>query len=286
MDGIYLINKPENVTSYDVIRTLKTIFKDVKIGHAGTLDPFATGLLVILTGQMTKLSKYLINDDKTYEGVICFGMSTETYDLTGNPTNIVKDFKLDKDNVLKAMTKLSGLTTQSPPIYSAIKKDGRKLYHYAVSGQDVELPLREVMIHEFKLIDLKDKELIFKLDVSKGTYIRSIAHEIGVMLNIPAHLCKLNRTKSGIFSLDQSYLLKDVNETTKPSISLNEYASSLKKVIVKPYLERLVANGVVLDERQTTGNELFSVYNERDELLAIYEPYKGKYKPVIVVKGD
>lgn len=285
MAGIYLINKPKNITSYDCIRILKKIFPNTKIGHAGTLDPFATGLLVVLVGQATKLSNYFINDNKTYTGVITFGFSTTTYDYTGEIINQIEDFCLTKDEINYAITNFTGKINQTPPIYSAIKQDGKKLYKYARENKNITIPSREVIIDSFDLLDFINNQLSFRISVSKGTYIRSIAHDLGVKLNVPAHLSSLNRESSGIFKLNNAYELKDIDCDTKPSISLKQYAQTLPKVVVKPYLEQLIANGVILDHRQTDLKELFAVYSEDNKLLAIYMPYKHEYKPLIIIKG-
>lgn len=287
MDGIYLINKPVNMTSFDVIRHFKNIDKNIKIGHAGTLDPFASGLLVILTGHATKLSSFLINDNKTYEGVITFGTSTETYDLTGEVTNTLDNFELKKEELLKIFEEFKGEISQKPPIYSAIKQEGRKLYQYARQNIDIKIPKRDVVVEKLELIDIKGNNVSFITDVSKGTYIRSLANDIGVKLNIPSHLSKLNRTKSGIFNLSDAYELNDINALSKPTITTEEYAKSLNNITVKPYMERLVLNGVILDKRQTNLKGIFSVFNEEGKLLAIYQPYKkDQYKPLLVYKGN
>lgn len=275
VEGIYLINKEKGITSYDVIRKLKRTTA-LKIGHAGTLDPFAEGLLIVLIGKATKLSSLFLNSDKTYQGEILFGFSTDTFDETGKIVNKLDDFKLTEEAIDKAISALSGKNTQTPPMYSSIKVKGKKLYQYARKDETVEIPKREVFV-EFLNYQLNEDKLTFEVQVSKGTYIRSLAHDLGILVNVPCHLKSLKRTKSGDFDL------KDANEN-KPYLTLEEYANTLDKLYIKPYLEPLVLNGVYLDERQTTTKNLFSVYLE-DRLLAIYEPFKGKYKPLIIF-GD
>lgn len=284
LEGIYLIDKKSGMTSFDVIRILKKKLNVQKIGHTGTLDPFATGLLIILTGRTTKLSDYLLNDDKTYIGEITFGISTDTYDLEGNIVDKLDNFNIREADLNKAFKALNGQITQIPPIYSAIKVGGKKLYEYARANNPIEIMPREVNVMEFKPTSaLIDSKISFIASVSKGTYIRSLGFDLGAKLEIPAHLSSLRRIRSGKFTIDQAYDLDSIDETTKPSISLIEFAASLDRVTIKPYLEKLVMNGVYLDSRQTNLTTLFSVFTEDNRLLAIYTPYEDKYKPLIIL---
>jgi len=284
VEGIYLIDKKTNMTSYDVIRVLKKKLNVTKIGHTGTLDPFASGLLIILTGRTTKLSDYLLNGDKTYTGEITFGYSTDSYDLDGKIVDKMENFNIREVELNNAFKSLKGKITQIPPIYSAIKVDGKKLYDYARANNPVEIMPREVNVMEFKLTSvLSNNKISFLACVSKGTYIRSLAHDLGKQINIPSHLSSLRRIKSGSFDVNNAYNLESIDENTKPSITLIEFAESLDKVVIKPYLEKLVLNGIYLDSRQTSINKMFSVYTEDDRLIAIYTPQEDKYKPLIIL---
>jgi tRNA pseudouridine55 synthase len=284
VEGIYLIDKKTNMTSYDVIRVLKKKLNVTKIGHTGTLDPFASGLLIILTGRTTKLSDYLLNDDKTYTGEITFGYSTDTYDLEGKIVNKLETFNIREVELNNAFKSLTGKITQIPPIYSAIKVDGKKLYDYARANNPVEIMPREVNVMEFRPTGiLSDNKISFLASVSKGTYIRSLAHDLGKQLNIPSHLSSLRRIRSGNFNVNDAYRLDSIDENTKPTMTLTEFAESLDKVIIKPYLEKLILNGIYLDSRQTSINKMFSVYTEDNRLIAIYTPQEDKYKPLIIL---
>ncbi len=286
MDGIFLINKKAGMTSYDCIRELKKKFNTKKIGHAGTLDPFAEGLLVVMTNKATKLSSFLINENKTYEGEIAFGFATDTYDITGNITKSLDSFSLNEEKVKEAFLSLTGQIKLEVPPYSAKKVDGKKLYQYARNKIKVELPDMEVNIYSFLLTKkISENKAYFKATVSKGTYIRSLAVAVGDYLNIPTCLYSLKRTKSGNFSLDDAYELGQIDQNTKPNLGLKEYANTLKKITIKPYLEKMVLNGVKLDNRQTDLKEIFSVYNQKEELLAIYKPFQNYYKPLVII-GD
>lgn len=284
MEGIYLINKQVNMTSYDCIRKFKSLTR-LKIGHAGTLDPFAEGLLIIMVGRATKLSTLFINHDKIYEGTIAFGISTDTYDSTGKIVDKLENYKATEEAVNSAISKLSGKTTQIPPKYSSIKVKGKKLYDYARKNEEVSIPIREVNV-EFLSYSLKKESLSFKVRVSKGTYIRSLAHDLGVLLGIPSHLKSLKRLQSGPFKVEDAYQIKTIEAGIIPTITLLDYANSLDKVVIKPYLEKLVLNGIRLDERQTHLEDTFSVYNQEGKLLAIYSPLKQEYSPIILFGDD
>jgi len=273
VEGIYLVNKTKGITSYDVVRDFKKK-TSLKVGHAGTLDPFAEGLLILLVGRATKLSNTFLNQSKTYEGVVSFGISTDTFDPTGEVVNKLENFELTEEAINNAIKALSGEITQIPPKYSSIKLKGKKLYEYARENRDVSIPSRKVFV-TFLDYKLEGSELYFKVDVSKGTYIRSLANDLGEYLGIPSHLKSLKRLSSGPFKLD------DANHD-RPFMTLKDYANNLEKLVIKPYLEKLVLNGVYLDERQTKTTNTFSVYSENKRLLAIYEPFNHKYKPLII----
>ena len=285
MNGIYLLDKPEGISSYGVIKKFKKAFNLNKVGHAGTLDPFATGLLIVLVGKATKLSDIFINGNKKYQGTISFGAATDTYDKTGIITEEKSDFLLTDQMVKSALNLFTGELMQTPPIYSAIRYDGMRLYEYAREAIEVEIKKRKVFVYEFSQTGrLKDNKQDFTATVSKGTYLRSLAYDVGKHLNIPSHLEALRRTKSGMFNVVDAYKLEDINSNTLPTYSLEDYAKGLPKLTVLPYLEKHVLNGILLDERQTTIKDYISVYNEAGELLAIYMPIEDKYKPLIIVK--
>ena len=185
MDGIIVINKEKNCTSHDVVRRAKKVFNE-KIGHTGTLDPNATGVLPLLVGQGTKISKYLINHDKIYEATLKLGEKKDTADIEGKTIEKqeVQEKSLEKDNVEKVFKEIIGKQKQIPPIYSAIKVKGKKLYEYARTGQNVEIKAREIEIYDIKLINInkENKEIIFKVKCSKGTYIRTLCENIAEKL--------------------------------------------------------------------------------------------------------
>ena len=210
MFGFINIYKPEKMTSFDVIAVLRKITHIKQIGHSGTLDPFATGILPVCIGKSTRLIEYL-DDDKEYIATVKFGADTDTYDLDGQ---IVKTYEteISKSQLEMALNDFKGEIEQYPPKYSAIKVNGKKLYEYARKGQEVEIKPRKVYISKIELLEFDEQNQIAKIIIgcSKGTYIRSIAYDIGQKLNCGGHLIALERTKSGKFTLENAVKLDDI----------------------------------------------------------------------------
>ena len=215
MDGIILINKQKNYTSHDVVNKVKRITKS-KVGHTGTLDPNATGVLPLLLGNATKISKYLINHDKEYEVLLQLGTKTDTADAEGKIIE-EKDVNIDslsEENVKKVLSTFLGKQKQIPPMYSAIKVNGKKLYQYARQGQEVKIKPREIEIYEIKLINLdkKQKQISLVVSCSKGTYIRSLCEDIADRLGTVGFMKELNRTKVGEFNIKDCVTIEEFEE--------------------------------------------------------------------------
>ena len=215
MDGIILINKQKNYTSHDVVNKVKKITKS-KVGHTGTLDPNATGVLPLLLGNATKISKYLINHDKEYEVLLQLGTKTDTADAEGKIIE-EKDVNIDslsEENVKKVLSTFLGKQKQIPPMYSAIKVNGKKLYQYARQGQEVEIKPREIEIYKIKLINLdkKQKQISLVVSCSKGTYIRSLCEDIADRLGTVGFMKELNRTKVGEFNIKDCVTIEEFEE--------------------------------------------------------------------------
>lgn len=210
--GFLNVYKPKGMTSHDVVGRLRRVTKIKQIGHTGTLDPFATGVLPICIGKSTRLIEYL-EDDKEYLATVQFGKNTDTYDLDGE---IVATFdkKVSEDDVRIALKSFEGEISQMPPIYSAIKVNGKKLYDYARAGQEVEIKPRTVFISKIELVGFNEEKQEAKVIVacSKGTYIRSIAYDLGQNLGCGAYLSALERTKAGRFSIENTVNLDDLSE--------------------------------------------------------------------------
>ena len=213
MQGILVVNKPSGMTSHDVVAKIRRIFGTRQVGHTGTLDPDAEGVLPILLGRATKLSDILSADEKEYIARVKLGVVTDTYDISGN---VLKqdDVCVTEDDIKNAALQFLGPQKQVPPMYSAIKIDGKKLYQLARAGVEIERPAREIEIKEISCFDFDVENALFSLRVScsKGTYIRSLCYDLGERLGTGACLAGLLRTKSGRFTLERAYTLEEIEE--------------------------------------------------------------------------
>lgn len=221
MDGILVINKPSGITSHDVVNFIRRKFNIKRVGHAGTLDPLATGVLVMLLGKATKLSNTFLNDDKEYIAKLYFGKSTDTQDSRGKVVEEKTIESLDIEVIKKALENFKGEIEQIPPMVSAIKHKGKKLYELARFGKTVAREPRKIRISEIEILDFKFPEVIFKVKCSKGTYVRTLCEDIGRSLGVPSHMSGLVRSASGDFLLENSKNMEDANE--KDIISYSSY---------------------------------------------------------------
>ena len=283
MDGFIILDKPKGITSQTALNKIKKALNVSKIGHNGTLDPNATGVMIVALGKATKLIKYLDKHDKTYLATIVFGLDSDTLDTCGNILNDIK-MKPKLDDIKDALDKLKNEKTQIPPMTSAIKINGMKLYEYQRKNIDVEIEKRNVTLFDYEIkSDLRFIDNHFgidiKLHVSKGYYIRSLARDLGMMLGGCAILKELRRLKSGEFKIEDSIKIEDINNNKIISIFDMFNAPIIE---VNDYIAKLVLNGVILDERQTKQDEIFYV-KSKSGIIAMYEPYeKYKYKPLII----
>ena len=282
MDGILIINKPKNYTSHDIVYKIKNIANE-KVGHTGTLDPLATGVLPLLIGKGTLCSKYLINHDKTYQVELKLGEKTTTADSEGQlveEKDILPEM-LEEDKVKQVLKTFLGKQSQIPPIYSAIKVNGKKLYEYARNNQDVEIKPRNIEIYKIELIRIDKKEKIIKFEVkcSKGTYIRSLCEDIAQRLNTVGYMYNLNRTQVGDFDISNAISIEEIqkNENSKEIlekhlITIEEIFDSKENIEVNNRKLQLFLNGVKL------------TYNKPDEIYKIYN--KNKFIGTGVVKNN
>ena len=234
MDGIVLINKEKNCTSRDVVNQVSKILKTKKIGHTGTLDPIATGVLVLCIGKATKLVEVITSYDKEYEAEVILGIKTDTKDITGK---ILKEEKaiISKENIEKCLKQMIGTYNQTVPIYSAVKINGKKLYEYARNNEEIELPKRKVTIKELKLIsdityEKEKTKFKIKCHVSKGTYIRSLIEDIATNLNTIGTMENLKRTKQGNFQIASANTIQDIENNKFKIYSIEEIL--LLKIII------------------------------------------------------
>ena len=267
MDGILLVNKRIGWTSRDVVNKIMRIFRTKKVGHTGTLDPFASGLLIITINKGTKISSYLEGLDKSYIAEVCLGKSTDTLDLTGNVIEEKEvNLPIDKAALNNALLSFIGDIKQVPPMYSAIKIDGEELYKKARRGEVVERKERDVHISSIDILSIVDNTFTMKVDCSKGTYIRSLGTDIANKLGYVGHLTKLTRTRVGKYLLENAKDVEELNE--EDIISINDALSYMDTRIVYGEWEKRARNGVPLYLGES---KLVYVKNEKNEPLAIYE---------------
>jgi tRNA pseudouridine55 synthase len=281
VDGFLLVNKPIGMTSHDVVRRVKKRLKLDKVGHTGTLDPFASGLLILTIGKATKLSHLFLNSDKTYEGTILFGKHYDTYDVTGTVMEESTP-NFDEKKLISTIESFNKTYDQMPPMYSAIKKEGRKLYQLARQGIDVVREKRSVTIYDFHATSpYFHQEINFKAHVSKGTYIRSIAVDLANELNTFGALKTLSRTQIGIYNLKHAKSIDSLE--SHDIIPIETIFTNYPKLELNDFLVRLVKNGVILDERQTMTKDPFVVINKENTMIAYYEPIEeNKYAPILI----
>lgn len=217
-DGIMLVDKPSGPTSHDVVAMVRRHFKFDKVGHGGTLDPQATGLLVILIERGTKLSSSFLNSDKTYEGVIRFGISTDTQDAQGRIIREADCGSLTRERLLEAMRSFTGDLMQAPPMVSAAKKDGVPLYKLARQGKTIERETRLIHIYKFELVDFTPPRARFVLQCTKGTYARTLCSDLGDRLGCGAHLEQLRRTMSGDMKVENAIALNDLGKMNRDQV--------------------------------------------------------------------
>jgi len=210
MDGILVVDKPQGITSHDVVHRIRKTFAIKKVGHAGTLDPMATGVLVVLLGKCTKSSASLTSEDKVYEAALTLGCESDTGDIWGNLHRTGADLNIPEDKIEDAFNKFLGETEQMPPMYSAVKFKGRKLYQLARRGIKVELEPRKIHIKEIRVTRKDLPEIAFNLICSKGTYVRQICVDIGKLLGCGACLSSLRRTRSGRFTIESALPLSEI----------------------------------------------------------------------------
>ena len=296
MDGIILINKQKNCTSHDVVNKIKHMFNE-KVGHTGTLDPNATGLLPILIGQGTKLSYYLINHDKEYEVTLQLGIKTDTADGEGKVVeeqNVDKEV-LEEENVVNVLKSFIGKQLQTPPIYSAIKLNGKKLYEYARKNIQVDVKPREIEVYDISIthINAEKNELQFTVKCSKGTYIRSLCEDIAKKMGTIGYMKELNRTKVGIFDIKNSITIEELEDNKDNETYLKEHIISIEDLFIELYGDEnkvmlserkieLFLNGVKLTQALTDG--LYRVYDEKGTFIGIGSVKDRLLKREIVAK--
>ena len=265
MDGLLLINKEKGMTSRDVVDIISKKFNTKKVGHFGTLDPLATGLLLVGIGAYTKIGNFLESDTKEYECEVLVGTSTDTYDVEGNILE-QKEVSIDESTIKEALEYFKKTYIQEVPIYSAVKVHGKKLYEYAREGLDVELPKKQVTIYDINLISIANNTFKFKCKVSKGTYIRSLINDISKYLKVPICMKNLNRTMQDKFSIKDSYTINDIENDNYKLLDIYDIFD-IKRVEVTKDIESLVFNGNIVN-LDISG---MVVFTKDDKDIALYK---------------
>lgn len=300
MDAVLVIDKPAGITSHDVVARVRRLLAERSVGHLGTLDPSATGVLPLLTGRYTRLAQFFSSGTKTYEGTIRLGFATDTYDADGEPLRPVQSVKASLEELRQISTTFTGEIEQQPPKFSAKKIAGVPAYKLARKNQEIDLKKVRVQVYRFEIHDLEEDRARFTAEVSTGTYVRSLAHELGERLGTGAHLAQLRRTISGEFSLDQAISLERLTELKGEATAAHrEFADMLAGIVLHPrrILPQLpsvtvndetaasIANGRAVNLPEFSTARLVKVFLGQEQLFAIASRIAGTlFQPKVVLK--
>ena len=300
MDGILIIDKPAGITSHDVVSRVRRILKTKRVGHTGTLDPFATGVMVIVVGQATRLAQFLDKDDKEYDAVVQFGFETDTGDRTGSPKSQVprpNSAGVDVADVIKVLSEFQGEIEQVPPMYSAKKIDGKKLYEHARKGETLHREPVRVTIYDLSVSEppavaggLTHNTVTLRILCSAGTYIRTLAEDIGRKIGVGAHLAELRRTRAGKFGIEQGLTLEQLADHPDPAealLPMSEAVSHLSAFALEEDRVARTRNGMstrIFDSAFLPGQALRMVSRSGD-LVAIgfYNEAENTVQPKVVL---
>ena len=286
LNGVINLNKPAGKTSHDMIYFMRRMAGQKRVGHTGTLDPDATGVLPVCLGIATKASDYITDGKKGYRAHIHFGKVTTTQDLSGEVVSECDKIDFDENDFLNVLKKFTGEIQQIPPMYSAVKVNGKKLYELARKGIEIERKKRDIIIYNIDVneINLEEKYAVIDVSCSKGTYIRTLCHDIGQMLGCGACMGNLVRTQSGRFTIDKSYSVEEIEQLSKEN-RLDEIVTPADmlfeeyvKLNVSGKNEFKVKNGTPLENFDFPEGTLFRVYDSNDEFLCISKMIDGKIK--------
>ena len=283
MNGIILIDKPQGWTSHDVVGKLRGILHERRIGHSGTLDPLATGLLVVFIGRATRAVEFAEADRKEYIAGLRLGMNTDTQDITGRIISKETDIP-DEPEVRIAIERFRGELEQIPPMYSAVKIGGKKLYELARKGESIERKPRHITIFGLEITGRSDNDYILDVVCSKGTYIRTLCHDIGTALGCGGCMSSLRRTKSGVFSVDNAYTIAEIQEAAdrgeeeKLLLPIDTLFAGYTKLSVDADSEKKLKNGCIINTSSPDGR--FRVYSEDGEFLLLGDVKDGVMKTV------
>jgi len=293
VDGLLVIDKPGGMTSHDVVHRVRHLTAERSIGHLGTLDPMATGVLPLLLGRFTRLAQYFSAAEKTYTGTIRFGFATDTYDAEGKMVGPRMEPVLDLDQVRAAAARFHGAMEQMPPAFSAKKVGGVPAYKMARAGKPVELKPATINISSFEIVALAGAEAAFAMRVSAGGYVRSVAHELGCDLGCGAHLASLRRTQAGPFTLDQAHGLEelqslagDPDALARMSVHPRALLPEMPAVTADAYVLGRLRNGAQANLPEFSAASLVKVFATQRELVGIAKRVAGTlFQPVTMMQG-
>lgn len=292
INGVVIIDKPAGMTSHDVVHRVRRILQERSIGHLGTLDPMATGVLPLVIGKLTRLAQFYTGAEKTYEGEICFGIATDTYDAEGDPLgdpHTEAAAQLSLEPVRAAAARFVGEMQQVPPLFSAKKINGVPAYKLARKNREVDLPPVPVTIHEFEIESLADGIARFRVRVSAGTYVRTIAHELGIALGVGGHLSSLRRTASGEFRIEDAHTLEQLGSLAEQSRACDAFVHprrllpALPSVTATEQAVTFIRNGRAVNLPELSRARFVKVFRGQAELIAIAARIAGTlFQPKIV----
>lgn len=285
MDGILNINKPEGMTSFNVVREVKRMIKNKKVGHTGTLDPIASGVLPICVGRATKFADYIVQGKKAYLAELRLGIATETYDREGNIL-YTKDVHLKDSEVLDGILNFRGEIEQVPPMYSALKVNGKRLYELARKGIEIERKKRKITIYSIDIVSIKLPYVSFKVTCSKGTYIRSLCHDIGNRLNCGGTMWSLKRISTGGFDIRDSIALEELSKDNilNYMISVDKVLYEYPKIFIEDKYVKKVLNGMSINDEEFLNkiveDQLYRVYIEGHKFIGVGMNKNSQFKMV------
>ena len=285
MDGIINVFKPKGISSFQVVRAVRFISGEKKVGHTGTLDPLASGVLPICLGKGTKIIEYIMENQKVYKATLKLGEETDTYDLEGTVINSKEVGEIPLSEVEKVLKSYIGEINQIPPMYSALKVDGKRLYELARKGIEVEREARKITIYDIELLKYDKPFITIRVKCSKGTYIRSLCKDIGDSLKCGAVMTELVREGSGVFNTENSVELDSLTKDNFNNylISLDDALKTYEKISVNDKFFKLLLNGVSIKDKaifndNIESGKLYRVYSKKDELLGLGEKTSNGFK--------
>ena len=280
MDGVIVLNKPLGKTSHDMVYFMRRLTGIKKVGHTGTLDPYADGVLPVCIGRATKAADMLTESDKRYRAEMVLGKTTDTQDAQGKVLSET-DVNVTEEQIISAVKSFIGETEQIPPMYSAVKKNGRKLYELARKGIEVEREARKITVYSIDILDISDKKVIMDVFCSKGTYIRTLCGDIGAVLGVGAYMNALTRTASGRFCLDESYSCEELKNMADNGMIENALIKvddlfDYEKITVKDIQAKRLKDGVRISDPKASDGRMYRIYDREGNFLSVSQCVEGR----------